>query len=91
MVTYVRINSERVTMGKPLTATQLRSNLYRIHDEVANSGVPQEIIRGERKLLIISADRPRFRLTDLPKRKALNCSPDELVRTGWEAAWKADD
>ena len=72
-------------MSRPLTPTELRSNLYRVLDEVAESGVPQEITRGDRTLLIISADRPRFRLSDLPKRKALECSPDELVATGWEA------
>lgn len=76
-------------MSKPLTPTQLRSNLYRVLDEVAETGAPQEIVRGERRLLIVPADRPRFRMADLMRRQALlNCTPEELVATTWE--WNGD-
>jgi hypothetical protein len=57
-------------MRKPMTATELRK------DEVRVTGIPQQAIvpEGERRL----------RLADLPRREALNCTPDELVETSWE-------
>lgn len=34
---------------------------------------------------------PRLRrLDDLPRRRILNCSFDELVETSWEKAWRPD-
>jgi hypothetical protein len=30
----------------------------------------------------------RLRLVDLPRREALNCTPDELVETSWE--WREE-
>lgn len=53
-------------MRKPMTATDLRKDIYRVLDE------------GERRL----------RLADLPRREALNCTPDELVETSWE--WREE-
>jgi hypothetical protein len=74
-------------MSAPITPTQLRSNLYRVLDEVAETGTPQEIVRGERRLLIVPADGPRFRIADLARRQALlNCTPDELVAISWEGS-----
>lgn len=78
-------------MGKPLTATELRANLYRVLDEVVETGIPQEVRRGERTLLILLADPPRRRLADLPKREVLACSVDELIATSWQDAWDRDE
>lgn len=75
-------------MGKVVTATQLRADAYKIVDRVLKSGRPQELTRGNRRLLIVSADTPRLDLDKLPKRRALNCTPDELINTSWEDEWK---
>jgi hypothetical protein len=71
-------------MKKAMTATELRKDIYRVLDDVLESGVPQQVTRGARTLMIVPAGGRRLRLADLPKREALNCSPDELVETSWE-------
>ncbi|MEO8502655.1 MAG: hypothetical protein ABI609_02050 [Acidobacteriota bacterium] len=72
---------------RPLTATELRSRIYRVIDEVAESGVQQEVRRGSTTVFIVPGRSPARRLGGLRRRKALNVSPDELVATSWEDAW----
>lgn len=76
-------------MSKPMTATELRKNIYRVLDEVLESGLPQAVQRSGRTLMIVPADGPRLRLADLPRREALTCSPDELVERSWKREWSA--
>ncbi len=77
-------------MSQPITATELRSNVYRILDRVLQTGVAQEVDRGGSKLLIVPAGGRLRRLQDRPKRDGLNCSVDELVATSWEKEWNPD-
>ncbi len=77
-------------MPRPITATELRSNVYRILDEILETGVVQEVTRGGSRLLIVPA-APRLRkLDDRPKRDGLSCTIDELVATSWEKEWNPD-
>ena len=71
-----------------ITATELRRDVYRILDEVLESGMAREVVRKGRKILITPAEPKRLRLQDLPRRRARNCSFDELVATSWEKAWE---
>jgi hypothetical protein len=75
-------------MRKPMTATELRKDIYHVLDEVLESGVPQEVVRGSRTLMIVPAGGRRLRLADLPRREGLTCTPDELVATSWD--WSAE-
>ena len=70
----------------PLTATELRSRLYGVLDEVAETGVPYEVVRGEQRFLIVPADPPQRRLRHLQKRPLMTCSLEELaaVSFDWE-------
>ncbi|MEE8522915.1 MAG: type II toxin-antitoxin system Phd/YefM family antitoxin [Thermoanaerobaculia bacterium] len=77
-------------MSATVTATELRSNVYRILDEVLDSGRAQEVLRKGRKLLIVPAEPKRRRLENLPRRKITTCSFDELVATSWEHTWEPD-
>lgn len=77
-------------MKKPMTPTELRKDLYRVLDDVLDTGVPQEVIRGARMLMIVPAGGRRLKLDDLPRREALACSPDELVATSWEQEWSPE-
>lgn len=77
-------------MTKALTATELRSNVYRILDQILETGQPQEIDRKGSKILLVPVDQKRQRLKNRPKRTGLNCTIDELVETSWEKAWKPD-
>ena len=77
-------------MSATVTATELRSNIYRILDDVLDSGLAQEVVRKGRKLLIVPAEPKRRRLEDLPRRKVTTCSFEELVATTWENSWNPD-
>jgi hypothetical protein len=73
-----------------MTPTELRNDIYRVLDDVLNTGIPQEILRGDRSLMIVPAGGQRLRLADLPRREALACSPDELIATSWEQEWSPE-
>lgn len=77
-------------MSSPVTATQLRKNLYQVLEEILRTGDPQEIQLKGRKLWIVPAETRRRNLEELPKRGGLRCTPDELVETTWESAWAPD-
>jgi len=69
----------------PLTATQLRADVYNVLDEVLRTGGPREVSRRGQIVLLVPADgRRRFRLADLPRREGLACTFDQLVDTGWD-------
>ena len=70
-------------MSHPITATQLRTNIYQVLDEILKTGIAQEVKRGDSKLVILPA-KSRRRLKDRPKRNGLNCTVEELVGTSWE-------
>ena len=72
----------------PITATQLRSNLYRVLDAILESGEPVEIVRHGRRLRIVP-DEPACRLDRLQKRpEAIVGDPDELVAIDWTDTWQ---
>ncbi len=75
-------------MSDPITATELRTNVYRILDDILDSGLAQEVVRKGRKLMIVPAEPKRRRLEDLPRRKVTTCTFDELVATSWEHTWE---
>jgi len=70
-----------------ITVSGLRANIYKIIDEVLETGVPVEIDRRGRKLRII-AEAPKSKLNQLKKRAVMNCEPEELVHIDWEPEWK---
>jgi prevent-host-death family protein len=73
-----------------VTASRLRENIYKILDEVLETGVPVEIERGGRKLRIVPADEtPRPKLERLERReKTIVGDPEELVHLDWSDEWK---
>ena len=77
-------------MSDEISATELRSKIYRVLDRVLETGKPQGIVRGGRRLLIVPADGPRRRLDKLKRREAITCTPDELIETTWDEAWQPD-
>ena len=73
-----------------VTASKLRENVYRILDQVLETGEPVEIIRGGRKLKIVTADEPRKRKLDRLARRpeSLLTDPEELVHLDWSKEWR---
>ena len=73
-----------------ITASKLRENIYRILDQVAETGVAVEIVRGGRRLKIVPADETApsktARLRARPK--VLVGDPERLVHLDWSKEWK---
>ena len=64
---------------EPLSLTALRKQLFPVVDRVLDTGIPVEIERNGRKLLIIPIDQPTSRLANLRKRHGIIGNPDDLV------------
>jgi Antitoxin Phd_YefM, type II toxin-antitoxin system len=71
-----------------MTASQLRANIYRVLDQILETGAPVEIERGGRRLRIIAIDAPS-RLSRLVRRAdAVNGDPEDLVHIDWSSEWR---
>jgi hypothetical protein len=70
-----------------LSASKLRENIYRILDEILDTGVPVEIERRGRILRIVPEEKAS-KLDRLRKRSYLNSDPEELVHLDWSKEWR---
>lgn len=77
-----------------LTATRLRSQIYRVLDRVAQTGEPVEIVRKGKTLRIV-VDEPaprRLRLRKLvPHPEAFRGDLDDIVHVDWSSEWRPGD
>jgi prevent-host-death family protein len=71
-----------------ITATELRANLYRILDRVAETGEPVEIDRGGRILRIVPAARKGVMKRLVRRPGFFKCDPDSIVHMDWSGEWK---
>ena len=74
---------------RKLTATELRQNLYRILDEVAQSGETVTVLR-KGKRISITAESEGSRLDRLEAHDVVVGDPEELVHIDWPASWHSD-
>lgn len=76
-----------------LTASKLRANVYRLLDEVLETGRPLEIER-KGKVLVIAPKEPQEEgsIWDrLPRREGFIVGdPDELIHIDWSSEWNPD-
>ena len=70
-----------------LKASSLRENIYRILDQVLETGVPVEIER-HGKLLRIIPEEPKSKLDNLKARPYLLADPEDLVHLDWSGEWR---
>lgn len=70
-----------------ITASGLRKDIYRLLDQVLETGVPLQIERRGKILKIIAQDPPD-RLGELPARDFIVGDPDDLVHLDWSSEWK---
>jgi hypothetical protein len=70
-----------------LKASKLRANIYRILDQVLETGVPVEIERRGKLLRIVAAEPPS-RLARLPRRDCIAGDPMDLVHLDWYDEWR---
>lgn len=70
-----------------LTASGLRADVYRVLDEVLESGVPVEIERRGRRLRIVPLSE-RKKLHRLEPHAVIVGDPEELVHLDWSHEWR---
>jgi hypothetical protein len=70
-----------------LKPSQLREDIYRILDQVLETGVPVEIERHGKLLKIIAAEPPS-KLANLKPRRYLVGDPEDLVHLDWSGEWR---
>lgn len=68
---------------KTVTPTELRTNIYKLLDEILETGLPLEIKKGKRRLRIVPVE-PADKLANLVSRPEAICvDPEELVSIDW--------
>lgn len=76
-------------MARAVTATELRQQIYKLLDEVLESGEPLEVVRKGRRLRVIADEQadPLTRIVPIPE--LISGDPDELVAMDWSGEWDA--
>ena len=70
-----------------LSATKLRQNLYSILDRVLETGVPVQVERNGR-LLIIEPQEKRSKWDRLEEHDIVKGDPEDIVHVDWSGEWK---
>ena len=70
-----------------LTASKLRENIYRILDQVLETGVPVEIRRKGKIVRIVPAE-PRSKLERLKRRRCYLGDAESFVHLDWSGEWQ---
>lgn len=81
IVIYVRTMARR-----RITASQLRADVYRLLDEVIETGIPVEIERKGR-VLKIAEERAPSKLSRLIRRSYLTGDAEDVVHMDWSSFW----
>lgn len=69
---------------KTISVTELRGNIYQLLDEVLKTGIPLEIIKGDKKLKIIPVEQPDKLQNLISRPNVIKGNPDDLVHITWE-------
>ncbi|MGI9016453.1 MAG: type II toxin-antitoxin system Phd/YefM family antitoxin [Euzebya sp.] len=73
-----------------ITASKLRQDIYRLLDQVLETGEPLEIERKGRRLRLVPDERPsRIAALD-PHHGTIVGDPDELIHRDWSPEWRPD-
>jgi hypothetical protein len=72
-----------------ITASVLRGNIYKLLDNVLESGKPLEVERKGRTLQIVPKETG-FKLSKLTKHDCIQGNPESLVHIDWSDEWKND-
>ena len=72
------------TAMKTITVAELRGNIYKLLDEVLNTGIPIEINKGGKKLKIMPVDKVNKLQNLVSRPNVIKGNPDDLVGISWE-------
>lgn len=71
-----------------VTASALRQNIYKLLDQVLETGEPLEIERKGRRLRVVPADAQSKLASLVPHPDAIVGDPEDLVHMDWLAEWR---
>jgi hypothetical protein len=71
-----------------VTASQLRQNIYRLLDQVVDTGVPLEVECNGRRLRVIAADTTSKLARLEPHDDYVVGDPEDLVHVDWSGEWR---
>lgn len=84
------VRTELKGIALATTASKLRANIYRMLDEILETGQPLEIER-HGKTLVIAPKEEQSIWDRLPRREgAIVGDPDELIHIDWSSEWNPD-
>ncbi|HMC58767.1 MAG TPA: hypothetical protein VKJ01_06215 [Candidatus Solibacter sp.] len=69
-----------------ITASKFREDVYRILDEVIETGVPVEVVRQGIVVRIVS-EKPVSKLARLKKRNIFVGDSDDIIGMDWSKEW----
>ena len=88
-----KLTNERTFIERavlPTTASKLRANIYRMLDEVLETGQPLEVKRNG-KTLVIAPKEEQSIWDRLPRREGFIVGdPDDLIHIDWSSEWNPD-
>ena len=70
-----------------VTASGFRKNIYRLLDEVLETGKPLDVKRKNGTVKIVAEEQPETKLARLKKRDCIQGDPEELVHSDWSGEW----
>ncbi|MGH7886168.1 MAG: type II toxin-antitoxin system Phd/YefM family antitoxin [Thermodesulfobacteriota bacterium] len=71
-----------------ITATKLRQNIYKVLDQILETGVPVEIERKGEILKIISEKKVDILDNLVEREDVINGDPEDIVHIDWSEEWK---
>jgi hypothetical protein len=90
MPTYLNVRTEDEGNALATTASKLRANIYRMLDEVLETGQPLEIERNGR-MLVVAPKEEQSIWDRLPRREGFIVGdPDGLIHIDWSSEWNPD-
>lgn len=84
---YVRMEySKRTYRGalETVTPTELRANIYKLLEEVLETGIPLQIRKGNKRLRIVPVEKGDKFQNSIARPEVIAGDPEELVQLGWE-------
>lgn len=75
------------TSRRTISASEVRRDIYRLLDQVLQTGQPVEILRKGKRLRIVPVE-PVGRLDRLVSRPYLAVAPEDLVHLDWSGEWR---
>ncbi|MEZ4593519.1 MAG: type II toxin-antitoxin system Phd/YefM family antitoxin [Chloroflexota bacterium] len=75
---------------KTVTPTELRANIYKLLEEVLDTGIPLEINKGSKRLRIVPVEQGQKLQNLIPRSDVIQGDPEDLVTISWEKEVKLD-